>query len=80
MSRRRLVRRIVFLTLTAVVLTHELWFSWDGDPDSEPWTDLIVTYVPAEVALAVIAALVGWVPYHFFVRYRRRRKTSPPPG
>lgn len=69
-----------FLATTATALVAECWASWDSSPDTVPWTDLIVTYVPGEVTLAVVGALVAWVPYHFAVRYWRRRKTLPPPG
>lgn len=63
-----------FLAGTALLLGAECWASWDGSPDTVPWTDLIVQYVPGEVTLAAIAALVVWLPVHFFVRYRRKRR------
>ena len=63
-----------FLGLTAVVVGAELWASFDGDPDTAPWTDLIVRYIPAEVTFAAIGALVLWLPIHFAIRYWRKRR------
>jgi hypothetical protein len=63
-----------FLAVTAAALGAECWASWDGDPDTMPWTDLIVQYVPGEVTLAALGALLAWLPVHFFVRYRRRAR------
>jgi hypothetical protein len=66
----------VFLAVTGVALVMECWASWDGDPSTTPWTDLIVTYVPGELTLAVIAGLVVWVPVHFWLRYRRKARQT----
>lgn len=63
-----------FLGVTAGLLTAECWASWDTNPDTVPWTELIVTYVPGEVTLAVVGALVAWVPVHFVRRYRRKNR------
>jgi hypothetical protein len=63
-----------FLAVTSAALGAECWASWDGSPDTMPWTDLIVRYVPGEVTLAVLGALLVWLPVHFFVRYRRRAR------
>jgi hypothetical protein len=48
--------------------------AWDGNPNTDPWTDLITAYIPWQVALAVFGALVVWVPVHFIVAYRRRAR------
>lgn len=64
-----------FLSATAIALGAECWASWDADPDTAPWTELIVRYIPGEVTLAVIGALMVWVPAHFFIRYRRKRRS-----
>lgn len=66
-----------FLGVTAGALTAECWASWDTDPDTVPWTELIVTYVPDELALFVIVGLIGWVPVHFVRRYRRKNRGCP---
>lgn len=63
-----------FLALTGTALGMECWASWDADPDTVPWTELIVTHVPSEVTAAAIGALVVWLPAHFWVRYRRRAR------
>ena len=67
-------KTIGFLGATAVVLGWETFASFDDDPGTCPWTDLIVTYVPTEVTVALIGALVAWLPIHFGVRYWRRAR------
>jgi hypothetical protein len=62
-----------FLSATAAALIAECWASWDTDPDTVPWTELIVTYIPGEVTAALIGALLLWLPVHFAIRYYRRR-------
>lgn len=71
MSKKKILTRVFFLGVTAVALVTECWFAWDGDPETDPWTDLIGDYVPWQAALAVFGALLLWVPAHFIVRYRR---------
>lgn len=68
--------RIGFLGLTAVVLGMEIWASADGNPDTDPWTDLIVRHVPGEVTALAIAGLAGWLGVHFGLRYWRKRKAA----
>lgn len=67
-------RTVGFLGATAAVLGWELFASFDGDPGTSPWTDLIVAYIPVEITAAMIGALVAWLPIHFGVRYRRRAR------
>lgn len=66
--------RVVFLGATAAVLGMEVWASVDGDARTEPWTALIIRYVPWEVAAALVGAGVLWVPLHFGVRYLRKHR------
>lgn len=73
---RRSLWRAVFLGTTALALGMECWAAWDGNSNTDPWTDLIVRYVPWELALAVLGALLLWVPAHFWVRYRRRSRSD----
>lgn len=75
MSRRNWWR-VAFLGLTAVVLGMEFWAAWDGDEDTDPWTNLITTYIPAEVFALVFTGLVGWIAVHFGVRYWRKAKAK----
>ena len=72
MSRTRWIA--TFLGLTAAALGMECWASWDGSPDTVPWTALIVQYIPGEVTAAAVGALVVWLPVHFGLRYWRRRR------
>lgn len=66
--------RVAFLAVTAVALVMELWASLDNNPATDPWTDLIVAYVPAEVTALAIAGLAGWLAVHFGLRYLRRKQ------
>jgi len=75
----RHVWRWLFLGVTAAAVGLELWASFDGDPDTEPWTDLIVAYVPGEVTALVIGGLAVWLAIHFWIRYARRRRKGPGP-
>ena len=65
--------RAGFLAVTALAIVMELVAALDGRADTDPWTDLIVTYVPAEAAAALFGALLVWLPIHFGLRYARRR-------
>ncbi len=71
---RRAVWTLAFLGVTAVAIVAELWASFDSDPNTDPWTDLIVRHVPAEVTFALIGALCLWLPLHFWIRYRRKQR------
>ena len=70
-SRKKFWSRVFFLGVTITALATECWFAWDGDPETDPWTDLIGDYVPWQAALAVFGALLLWVPAHFYVRFKR---------
>lgn len=70
--------RAAFLGLTALVIVLELFASFDGDPNTDPWTDLIVTYVPAEVTAVAIGGLCLWLVVHFTLRYVRKHRASRP--
>lgn len=75
---RRLWWRTSFLGLTAVVVGMEVWASADGDEQTDPWTDLIVTYMPGEVTALAVAGLSGWLAVHFGIRYWRRHQGTKP--
>jgi hypothetical protein len=64
--------RTAFLVVTALAIGMELTAAADHNPDTEPWTDLIVTYVPGEAIMATIGALSLWLIVHFGRRIRRR--------
>lgn len=67
-------KTVGFLAVTCAAIGWELFASFDDDRSTYPWTDLIVEYVPAEVTIAVIGALVLWLPTHFGIRYWRRKR------
>jgi hypothetical protein len=72
MSRRAKILTAIFLTITAAAITWECVAAFDGNPDTWPWTQLIVTYVPWWLTFLVIAALIGWVPTHLAIYYWRK--------
>lgn len=74
MTRKKKIWVGAFLGVTAAALGAELYASFDGSGNTTPWTDLIVTYIPEEITIAAIGALMIWLPYHFVVRYRRKGK------
>ena len=67
-------RSVSFLATTAGVLGWEIFASWDGDAETSPWTDLIVTYIPGEVTAAILGSLIVWLPVHFGLRYWRKAR------
>lgn len=71
-------KSIGFLAATAAVLGWEIFASWDGDPGTSPWTDLIVTYIPGEITAVLIGGLVMWLPVHFGLRYWRKSQDQQP--
>jgi hypothetical protein len=71
---RRRYWLVAFLGITAVAIGMELWASFDGDPSTDPWTDLIVRYIPWEITAVLVGALMLWLPLHFGWRYWRRRE------
>jgi hypothetical protein len=71
---RRTTWIVVFLTGTALVVAAELVASWDGNPDTVPWTELIVGALPGEVFVFLGGGFVCWLVVHFAIRYRRKSK------
>lgn len=69
--------RIGFLAVTALALVMELVASFDGNDQTDPWTDLIVSYIPMEITAVAIGGLALWLVVHFGIRYRRRRRDDP---
>lgn len=65
-----------FLGITLAAVVAELVASFDGNPDTEPWTFFISHYVPWPVALGAYVALAAWLPAHFWVNYRRAHRQS----
>ncbi len=72
MSKTKIVWRVAFLGVTATAIVMELIAAWDPNPDTEPWTHLIVRYIPSPIAMAVIVFGGKWTYDHFFHEYRKR--------
>lgn len=66
--------RWLFLSITALAIGLELFAALDGNPDTESWTILIVTYIPFEVTFLILGGLSVWLFVHFGAWYWRRRK------
>jgi uncharacterized protein (DUF779 family) len=67
-------KSIAFLGVTAVAVTTEVVFAFDGSDDTWPWTDLIVNYVPGEITMFALFGLGGWLLVHFGRRYVAKSK------
>lgn len=76
MRRSRFWWRLGFLGLTALVIGLELVAAFDGNTDTEPWTDLITTYIPWEVFVWVGGGFILWFAAHFGYRYWKRHRAS----
>lgn len=74
MKGRALWLSIVFLTLTAAAVGWEIVAAFDGNPDTWPWTQLIITYVPWWVTYPVLIGLFLWLMFHFAYYYVRKRR------
>lgn len=68
--------RTAFLGLTALVIGMEVAAAADGDDQTDPWTDLVVRHVPAEVTGLAIGGLSLWLVIHFGVRYLRKHRAG----
>lgn len=66
--------RSLFLGVTALAIGLEVWASVDGDPNTDPWTDLIVRHIPGEITALLIGGLAVWLGVHFGLRYYRKGK------
>jgi hypothetical protein len=66
----------LILILAVAWLAWELPAAFDHNPHTWPLTEVIVTYVPAYVALPAAVALALWLPWHFYVNYRAKRSAS----
>jgi len=63
-----------FLGVTFLAILMELIAAFDPTMETIPWTDLIVEYVPMEIAAVAFGALAIWLPVHFGRRYYMRSK------
>jgi peptidoglycan/LPS O-acetylase OafA/YrhL len=62
----------VILAATGLAIGLELLAAFDGSSDTDPWTDLIVRYIPQEITVTAVAVLAAWLPVHFAARYPKR--------
>ncbi|MPZ27555.1 MAG: hypothetical protein GEV12_14395 [Micromonosporaceae bacterium] len=70
--------RTAFLALTALVIGMEIRAATDGDPTTDPYTDLTVRHVPWELALFVGGGGLVWLFGHFGIRYWRKHRRAKP--
>lgn len=64
--------RIGFLGVTVLAIAMELYASFDGNPETEPWTWLIIGYIPSWVTFSAITGLFIWLIVHFARRYKKK--------
>ena len=60
---------IIFLGITALALFLEIFESFEGNPNTIPWTKYIVTYVPVWIGLPIIIGFAIWLIIHFVNKY-----------
>ena len=63
-----------FLGITVLAVFLELFASFDGDPNTLPWTRYIVNYIPAWIGLPIIIGFAIWLVIHFMTRYQNKKK------
>lgn len=74
---RRKIWIAVFLALTGTALGMEVWAGAVAPAADRPaWTDLIVTYFPAEVTVGAVGLLTTWLGPHFLRAYQLRTQQA----
>ena len=76
MPRRRTIITSAFLAVTVAAVGAEVWFATDSDPDTLPWTTLLVENVPGPIILAAVAVLLAWLPGHFVQAIANRKAAT----
>ena len=66
--------RLAFLGVTALAIAMELFSIFDGNAETEPWTTLIITYIPEWAFWTFLVGGVAWVVMHFKKWYSVTRK------
>lgn len=61
---------ISFLSVTALAIIMELFSAFDNNPDTQPWTVLIVENIPWFVGLPAIGLFAAWLVAHFRKYYQ----------
>jgi hypothetical protein len=59
-----------FLAVTAAALGWEFYAGLDSSAGTQPWTELISTYIPQPITIAVLTLLSTWLPIHFAHAYK----------
>ena len=70
---RRTLARVAFLTVTAGAIAMELWYAFDGDKDTEPYTEYLIR-LPWLVLVPLAVGFSVWLPWHLFASKRRGHK------
>lgn len=69
MRSKRLQWTVGFLTVTATAIAMELFAVLDGQSATQPWTDLLVGFLPAGVGIPVVLGFSAWLCVHFISRW-----------
>jgi hypothetical protein len=70
---------IVFLGYTFMSIALELYAVLDGKSWTEPWTELIVKFIPRIIGVPLVLAFSMWLSVHFLSRYWHHPILSPRP-
>ena len=63
-----------FLSVTAAAIAMELLAVFDNNDNTEPWTTLIITYIPSWIGLPLIGGFAIWLFHHFYKWYKVKNK------
>lgn len=61
--------RAGFLGVTALAVAMEIFAIYDGDTNTEPYTRMILDYIPANIFFLLFGAAGLWVVWHFVKYY-----------
>jgi hypothetical protein len=65
---------IGFLGVTALAIIMEFLAALDNNPDTIPWTQYIVTYIPEYLFFGILLGGIYWVTNHFIKKYMEKKK------
>jgi len=63
---------MIFISSIIVAIILEVIFAFDGSPDTEPLTQLIIEHVNKYVFYTLITGFFVWLIYHFRYWYRKQ--------
>jgi len=64
---------ISFLGVTVLVIIMELFAIFDNNPNTAPWTTLIINNIPSWAFFSFLGAFAFWVFGHFAKGYNKHK-------